>query len=86
MWNYNVFLGSYSFVTLLLNIILLKLSFVMYSYIPCSLLCSISLDKFTLGSHFIISLEWGLLILVSVFVLFLFGGGCFLFLAVLPDS
>ena len=69
MWNYNVFLGSYSFVTLLLNIILLKLSFVMYSYIPCSLLCSISLDKFTLGSHFIISLEWGFCLFFVIVVL-----------------
>ena len=74
MWNYNVFFGSYSFVTLLLNIILLQLSFVMYSYIPCSLLCSISLDKFTLGSHFIISLEWGfcLFFCYCCFCLFLF--------------
>ena len=63
-------------------------------YIQLYSMFTISLDKFTLGSHFIISLEWGfcfllllfLLILVSVFVLFLFGGGCFLFLAVLPDS
>ena len=76
MWNYNVFLGSYSFVTLLLNIILLKLSFVMYSYIPCSLLCSISLDKFTLRSHFIISLEWGFWLF---FVIVVFAYSCFCF-------